>query len=1630
MLVPEGGIAPNEMFRVYEGGAYTNYVCDANGHAAFGVGSTSSTTTRAQFVTALSRESNVVTTLAQASYLRIAKTNGSATFYSLTTGEFAAYISTQNSLLTAQDAENYLSILRQEDGSIRQVWNLWDGLADIVPAETGGGYTIALYLPGQVTGNDPASGLYSVTGNPFKTFAVSGDAAAKTIIITERDLTLPDGMPPYVTTWEQEQDIWNIVKGVGEEAISTVREKTDLPENGTYRVVTTISKGGIAASIVAEEYLSHVTGELLLSRTDGHGSPEAQTTTYEYDDAGRVIRIIAPDGGETGYIHDAVGRIAITTTPWAGGKSRLVQTTYLDDESEYSNDPSQVDINFLTPAGIPQLHLRETYTYSTANQIRRIEKRSTANGITRLEITETWQGNAENPYARGRTRMTQQINGVQTWYDYAPATQHGALYCVTAETRINGELVAGHSMRNIRFITAQGNTVREEEWILESQGTWKMLSFFDDEFDMQNRRIKRTRSNGRTTTRILMCTGNILREMDEDGILTTYSYDSARQLVETIRSATPTTPETITGYTRDASGRALQTRTDIGAMATTKTLSYDLLGRIVEATDELGRKTSYAYSTDGLTTTMTTPSGSIFATTNNTDGSIAHESGTGQRELYHVYDYTGGRIRETVKLADQMTILSQTLQNGFGETVVVTSPTTIGYIYDRTNYNEKGQITQAVRDTGSGSGSVSMSPTLYEYNSFGNVIRETWKHNSSPTPVNSRITTYAYTVEDREDGTYRVTAITKNNAAGTTYTEISARLISESSLLENKLEETDPRGNTTSTWAEYGEGTIRLQKAQVPTSVHIASATIVDGFTTEQTNYAGITTTQTRTYTASGLIMTQTDGRSNTITTRTDIAGRTLPVTDAARNITATSYCSCCNNPSAITDAIGNTSHYRYDIRNRKTAEWGSNIQPAGFAYDDADRLIGLTTFREDAGDITTDPTDRGDGDVTTWEYHDATGFEIRKTYADGTAIRREYNALGLLGHLHNARGNNASYIYNTNTGTLKIITHTDGTAAQNFTYNQLAHLKQITDASGTRTFEYNEYDELTSEVLNGDSVTHLVTETQDAYGRNTGYGYAKGGAVQQTVSIEYGTDGRLSAAGFLHAGVPQKFSYGYLPGSLLLHTLSHPNNILITRAYEDHRDLVTSMHATRGATNVVLRGYTYDQLGRPVTRTCSRRATTRNDSFGYNERSELTSASLGTNPYSYAYDNIGNRKTAQEIAEEISYDANSINQYTSIARNETAFVPTFDTDGNQTLVQTSTGIWAVVYNADNRPISFTKTEGDQTTLIECSYDYMSRRSMKKVTLNGTLTLHHRYIYRGYLQIACVDLARSTHPALWLTMWDPSEPVATRPLAIQKNATWYTFGHDLTKNVTELYKTDGTIATAYDYTPYGAVTATGIDQPFQWSSEVFDAEFGMVYYNYRHYNPSDGRWINRDPIAEQGGANLYGFVENKPLWKGDLSGLVCQVTYSIKLHRITARKNKSGTIDRFTTENVFSGNSDEKNNPDFSNNQNSGPIPPGNYYIIKRQSGGIRDWARNLVNDRSNWLALIAIDDSIDDKTEIDGVVRSSFRMHAGESSLGCITFMNEAVFEAIREFILDTDAAKVDGTDYIYYGILEVNKE
>ena len=174
-------------------------------------------------------------------------------------------------------------------------------------------------------------------------------------------------------------------------------------------------------------------------------------------------------------------------------------------------------------------------------------------------------------------------------------------------------------------------------------------------------------------------------------------------------------------------------------------------------------------------------------------------------------------------------------------------------------------------------------------------------------------------------------------------------------------------------------------------------------------------------------------------------------------------------------------------------------------------------------------------------------------------------------------------------------------------------------------------------------------------------------------------------------------FGYANLTSSHLPEKLTKPNGMTMTQSYEIQRDLLTDMAYKRGAALVASRQYSYDSLGRPTARNTSRQGSVKNDTFGYNNRSELRSATVNGSNYAYDYDNIGNRETATDSEIITTYTANELNQYTAVDD----FTPTFDADGNQTLVKTSTGTWEVTYDAENRPVSFTNAETN--TVNECA---------------------------------------------------------------------------------------------------------------------------------------------------------------------------------------------------------------------------------------------------------------------------------------------------------------------------------------
>lgn len=171
--IPEVGIVAGGTFDIVTGAGRVCVQCEVDRKTLTIVGEFTSSGNRAFF-----------TTVDGVLCVQWMKTDKSVAVYNARTGALVSYTTRWGNIYTAEQIGAYLRVNRDSAGDLLQVWNLWDGLLNI-EAVMADGYTIALYTPSQITGQDE-EGLYTVTGEPFKKFVMAGDAATGRFSVTEQ----------------------------------------------------------------------------------------------------------------------------------------------------------------------------------------------------------------------------------------------------------------------------------------------------------------------------------------------------------------------------------------------------------------------------------------------------------------------------------------------------------------------------------------------------------------------------------------------------------------------------------------------------------------------------------------------------------------------------------------------------------------------------------------------------------------------------------------------------------------------------------------------------------------------------------------------------------------------------------------------------------------------------------------------------------------------------------------------------------------------------------------------------------------------------------------------------------------------------------------------------------------------------------------------------------------------------------------------------------------------------------------------------------------------------------------------------------------------------------------------------
>ena len=115
---------------------------------------------------------------------------------------------------------------------------------------------------------------------------------------------------------------------------------------------------------------------------------------------------------------------------------------------------------------------------------------------------------------------------------------------------------------------------------------------------------------------------------------------------------------------------------------------------------------------------------------------------------------------------------------------------------------------------------------------------------------------------------------------------------------------------------------------------------------------------------------------------------------------------------------------------------------------------------------------------------------------------------------------------------------------------------------------------------------------------------------------------------------------------------------------------------------------------------------------------------------------------------------------------------------------------------------------------------------------------------------------------------------------------------------TSIVDTNGDVVERYRFSAFGVRTifsptwterdTSSFDFDFGFHGQFLDTESGYYDYGFRYYSPEMGRWFSRDPIEENGGVNLYGFVGNNLIGTLDKFGLNVPIKDNLKINYSSA----------------------------------------------------------------------------------------------------------------------------------------------
>lgn len=529
---------------------------------------------------------------------------------------------------------------------------------------------------------------------------------------------------------------------------------------------------------------------------------------------------------------------------------------------------------------------------------------------------------------------------------------------------------------------------------------------------------------------------------------------------------------------------------------------------------------------------------------------------------------------------------------------------------------------------------------------------------------------------------------------------------------------------------------------------------------------------------------------------------------------------------------------YTYDINANAITHTDPNGNTTNYAYDQLDRItqvidpLNQTTEYQYTvlGEIKSIKQSDGSKNwITTWEYDELARL-TGKTAPSGATEQFKPNELGLLQQRTDLNQNTFSYTYDAHKREI-----TKNAPTSSFTYSYyhpfgVTWIEQYNNSQlvGRQGFDYNPRGQINFTIQYSDTYNHQTSYSYDKTGNlnritdpfahTTLYGYNK----NRLTRVQTNGSATASTADAANA------RYEYYPNGML--------------------KSVTYPQLTDGS--YLKANYEYDDLNRLI-------------------KLKNTQGTQTLAEYTYTYDKNGNITSITDAAGTTTYTYDSLNRLTGIQRpggETTAY--TYDVRGNRSTVTNDT--WPINPEATN----YTYNEWDQLTQYQTGtsaalfqYGPTGLRS-KKATPTETV----RYHYNNNGKVIAESNASNELTANYI--WGPDRLLSKKEAG--GNQYYYLYnGHG---DVTQIVDTSGNPVNSYSYDEWGNILSQTeqINNPFKYAGEIHDPETGLYYLRARYYDPSLGRFINKDTnegdITNPLTLNLYTYAYNNPLIYIDPSG--------------------------------------------------------------------------------------------------------------------------------------------------------------